>query len=111
MLFLDSGISSDDKISQLASEVITLKHVEVESSIIATTCWNINDSDDIESDQLVPITIPTELQITVVVFGDQSENETLYQNTGYLFDNFDPSDSEYKLCLHQILVVYTCTCL
>ena len=91
MLFPDnSGISSDDKISQLASEVITLKHIEVESSIIATTCWN--ESDSIESEHLVPISIPVELQITVAVLGDKSEDETLYQNTRYLFDNFDPSE-------------------
>ena len=88
MLFLDSGtISSDDKILQLASEVITLRHIEVESSIIATTCWN-----DIESEHLVPIAIPVELQITISGLGDQSEDETLYQNTRYLFDNFDPSE-------------------
>ena len=43
MLFLDFD-ASDTALSSLTSEVVTLKHIDVESSIIATTCWDENDA-------------------------------------------------------------------
>ena len=93
-LFLDDSGESDSTLSDLTSEVVTLKHTDVESFIIATTCWEENDAIpdiDTDCDDLVPVTIPTNLKITVTMLEDQSENESLYEDTKQLYETFDPS--------------------
>lgn len=92
-LFLDS-VESDGPLPNLTSEVVTLKHTDVESFIIATTCWDENDAiPDIDTDRgdLVPVAIPTDLKISVTQLGDQSESELLYEDTRNLYETFDPS--------------------
>ena len=100
-LFLDSDIDvSDSRLSSLASEVVTLKRTDVESFIIATTCWDENDAiPDIATDRddLIPVAITTDLKISVIVLGDQSESESLYEDTRQLYENFDPS-KVYAVC-------------
>lgn len=93
ILFLDSD-ESDGTLSDPTSEVVTLKHTDVESFIIATTCWDENDAIpdiDTDCDDLVPVAIPTNLKITVTMLEDQSENESLYEDTRQLYETFDPS--------------------
>lgn len=93
MLFLNSDVT-DDSVSHLVSEVITLTHISVMTSIIATTCWNEDDSSatipDVDDEDEVPIAIPIELEISVKILEAQSEDERLYHSTKELFDNFDP---------------------
>ena len=92
-LFLDS-IESDCPLPRLASEVVTLKHTNVESSIIATTCWDENDAIpdiDTDDDNIVPVAIPADLKISVTLLANQSENESLYEDTRKLYETFDPS--------------------
>ena len=94
MVFLNSDVT-DESVSHLASEIVSLTHVSVVTSIIATTCLNEDAPDqqiselDYEND--TPIAIPIELEISVHVLRDQSEEERLYQCTRELFDNFDPT--------------------
>ena len=86
--------ASDTALPSLSSEVVTLKHTDVESFIIATTCWDENDAmPDIATDRddLVPVAIPADLKISLTVLGDQSENESLYEDTRQLYETFDPT--------------------
>ena len=92
-LFLDSG-ELDGPLPNLTSEVVTLKHTDVESFIIATTCWDENDAiPDVDNDHgdLVPIAIPTNLKISITLLGDQSEDESLNEDTRQIYETFDPS--------------------
>jgi hypothetical protein len=92
-LFLDS-VESLGPLPNLTSEVVTLNRTDVESFIIATTCWDENDAiPDIDTDHgdLVPVAIPTDLKISVTLLGDQSESESLYEDTRNLYETFDPS--------------------
>ena len=93
-VFLNSDVT-DDCISSLVSDVVTLTHISVESSIIATACWNddsepnsleeITDADD----QKIPIAIPMDLSIEVSLIKSRSgNNEELYQMTRHLFEGF-----------------------
>ena len=93
-VFLNSDVT-DDCISSLVSDVVTLTHVSVESSIIATACWNddskpnsleeITDADN----QKIPIAIPMDLSIEVSLIKSRSgNNEELYQMTRHLFEGF-----------------------
>ena len=87
ILFLDSDLCND-RIAQLASKVVTLTQVSIETSIIATTCFDENDASlDIDEDA-IPVAIPTVLDLAVTVLREQSESESLYGNTRYLYDNF-----------------------
>ena len=94
VLILDSDVSDSSSLTSLASEVVTLKHTNVESFIIATTCWDENDAiPDIaaDHDDLIPVAIPADLKISVSLLKDQSENEALYEDTRQLYEHFDPS--------------------
>ena len=96
MLIISSDILElDDSISHLISEVLYLTHVSIESSIIATTCWNDGNNQDelsgLEDEGQIPVAIPIELAIKVSVLKDESDYESLYDNTMELYDNFDPS--------------------
>ena len=82
MLFLDTDVTSsrcNEKVSHLELEVITVMSIGVESSIIATTCWNREEKNyiipDIDNDIHIPIAIPTDLKIYVTVFGDKLEED------------------------------------
>ena len=93
-LFLDSD-QSDCPLPCLPSEIVTLKHTDVESFVIATTCWDENDAIpniDSDHDDLIPVAIPTDLKISVTLLADQSENESLYEDTRQLYETFDPSN-------------------
>ena len=90
MVFLNSDVTNES-ITSLDSEVITLTHISVESSIIATN-WNEGEDDinDIyECD--CPISIPIYLDIAVELLEEDDDYEDLYDNTMELFDNFNPS--------------------
>ena len=92
MIFLNSDVT-DDSISHLVSEIITLTHMSIESSLIAT-CWDgesesLSTTDNDENESL--ISIPINLDIVVdVINDDDSDYEDLYDNTMELFDNFNP---------------------
>lgn len=87
ILFLHSD-SCNERIAHLASKVVTLTQVSIESSVIATTCFDGNDiSLDIDEDA-VPVAIPTDLNITITVLQEQSESNSLYEDTRHLYDNF-----------------------
>lgn len=93
LLFLNSDVT-DESVSHLVSEVITLTHVSIMSSIIASTCWNGEDDDllpEVTDEDHIPVAIPTELEISVSILKAQSEDEELYHSTRELFDNFDPT--------------------
>ena len=94
-VFLNSDVT-DDCISSLVSDVVTLTHISVESSIIATTCWDDDNSDsDSPEDttdadnQKIPIAIPMDLSIEVSIIKSRpGNNEELYQMTRHLFEGF-----------------------
>ena len=94
MLFLNSDVT-EDSVLHLVSEVISLTHISVMTSIIATTCWNGEHNSDVipevSGEDQIPVAIPIELEISVSILEAQSEDEELYYNTKELFDNFDPS--------------------
>lgn len=93
-LFLNSDVT-DDSISHLVSEVVTMTHVSIESSIIATTCWNDESKPNVleeigdENKSCMPIAIPMDLKIEISVIESQpGNNEDLYQTTRQLFEGF-----------------------
>ena len=93
-VFLNSDVT-DDNISSLVSDVVTLTHVSIESSIIATACWNDetkpNSQEEITdaNNQKIPIAIPVDLSIEVSLLTSRSgHNEELYQFTRHLFEGF-----------------------
>ena len=70
-LFLNSDLlqECDENITQLDTEIVTLVDTRVQTSIVATTCWdtqeeipNIEDPCDTRHS---PLCIPTNLKITV----------------------------------------------
>ena len=82
MLFVDSDMTSlecENKVSHLESEVVTLMGVSVESSMIATTCWNREEKNyvipDIDYKVHIPIAIPIDLKISITVYGDKLEED------------------------------------
>ena len=88
VLFLDYN-TYDDKIAQLESEVITLNQVNVETSIVATSCLNeTEDIPDIDDDNTTPVAIPIDLKISLSINGDDFEDEVLYEDTRQLYNNF-----------------------
>ena len=93
-VFLNSDVS-DDSISRLVSDIVTIMHSSIESSIIATTCWNDESNQSLlvkvenDNNQCMPLAIPTDLNITVSIIGSQTEsNEELYKMTRQLFEDF-----------------------
>ena len=67
-LFLNSDLlqESDENISQLDTEIVTLLHTNVEASIVATTCWDtLDEIPSLSDDKLRPVCIPTNLKIAV----------------------------------------------
>ena len=94
MLFLNSDVT-DDSVSHLISEVITLTHVSIVTSIIATTCFNEDGADEhlskLNDENDIPVAIPIELEISIHILKAQSDQEDLHHCTKELFDNFDPT--------------------
>lgn len=95
MIFLNSDVT-DDTITHLASEIITLTCVSVELSIIATCAHEEEEQIQFESENEIeqdcPISIPINLDIVVdIINDDECDYEELYGNTMHLFDNFNPS--------------------
>ena len=97
-IFLNSDVT-DDNVACLVSEVVTMTHVSIESSIIATTCTDVQSNQNeleveeiTESEQCIPIAIPVDLKIEVSVIKSQpGNNEDLYQMTRELFEGFHSS--------------------
>lgn len=92
MIFLNSDVT-DDSISHLVSEVITLTHVSIESALIATS-GNSEEEEENEywNEGESLISIPISLDISVdIISDDESDYEDLYDNTMNLFDNFNPT--------------------
>ena len=92
-VFLNSDVS--DSISNLVSDVVTISHSSIESSIVASTCWsdesspNSLEKNENDNNWCMPFAIPTDLNITVSIIGSQSEsNKELYQMTRQLIEDF-----------------------
>ena len=91
-MFLNCDVS-DDSLSHLVSDVVTMTYVGMESSIVATSCW-IDDQNsflEIKDDdgQCLPVAIPTDLSIDVSVIESQPANsEELYHTTRKLYEGF-----------------------
>ena len=72
-LFADSEeCSENEKIAQLDSEVVTLTCTKVESSIVASTCWDreAEITGEIQSslnDDVIPLFIPADLKLKVAL--------------------------------------------
>lgn len=90
-IFLNCDVS-DDNISCLVSDVVTMTHVAIKTSVIATACWvdhnslvEIKDDDD----QSLPVAIPTDLNIEVSLLEPQPmHDDELYRTTRQLFEGF-----------------------
>lgn len=93
MIFLNSDVT-DDSITHLASGIITLTHVSVELSIIATCSSEGEDRILSENtrEEDCPFSIPINLDIVVdIINDDERDYEELYGTTMNLFDNFNPA--------------------
>ena len=91
ILFPDSSMS-EDSFEHLASEVVTLSQINVETSIIASSCTSnghAGRSDD-DDEEIVPVAIPTNLKISLTILDDECEDEDLYADTRDLFNNYNP---------------------
>ena len=91
-MFLNCDVT-DDSLSHLVSDVVTMTYVGMESSVVATSCWvdDQNSLSEIKDDdgQCLPVAIPTDLSIDVSVIESQpAKSEELYHTTRKLFENF-----------------------
>ena len=75
-LFLpDDESSENEKIAHLDMEVITLMSVNTESSVVATTIWDRKDDiPNLDDDNIVPVSIPTDLKIKVTFLNDKEHH-------------------------------------
>ena len=94
ILFPDSNMS-EESLEHLASEVVSLNQMKVETSIIATTCvsGSCHDqrfSEREDEEEAIPVAIPADLKISLAVLDDQMEDEELYADTRDLYSNFNP---------------------
>ena len=80
--------------SHMLSEVVTLKRIFTETSLIATECAN-DESEGSDDEESVPdsvVDIPLSLDIEVVIIPPAGSGvEKLYMDTRQLFQGFNPS--------------------
>ena len=89
MLYISSE-TSDDLPVHLTSEVVKLTHASVETSLIATSCWE--GSSVPSEEENIPIEIPIHLDIEIIVIpSEETQNQRLFSNTRDLYESFDPS--------------------
>ena len=104
-IFLNCDVA-DVSISHLASDVVTMMHVSVESSIIATNCSS--DGQDstlleetmVNTDQCLPVVIPAHLNIAVSIIDLQhGNNEELHLMTRQLYERFQSTKIPATSCV------------
>ena len=89
MLYISSE-TSDDLPVHLTSEVVNLSHSSIETSLIATSCWEGSVAPSEEEN--IPIEIPIHLDIEVtIISSEESQNQQLFSDTRDLYEKFDPS--------------------
>jgi hypothetical protein len=88
MLYMRSFESSDDLPLHLTSDVVTLTHTVIESSIIASTCWEYEKPGELSEEDKALVAIPTDLDIEVAFLGRESDDEELYKSTRSYFEKF-----------------------
>ena len=88
MLYMHSELSTDDLPLHLTSDVVTLVHTAVESSIIASTCWELDRQEELTEEDKALVAIPMDLDIEVTFLGRESDDEQLYKSTRSYFERF-----------------------
>ncbi|XP_064395371.1 uncharacterized protein LOC135342551 isoform X2 [Halichondria panicea] len=90
MLYVTNETQAESEFPlDLTTEMITLTHTSIETSIVATTYWG-DDETGLTEEDFMPLAIPLELEIEITVLKDESEAEDLYSNTTTLLNTFDP---------------------
>ena len=69
--------------------MVTLTHTAVESSIIASTCWEYERQDELSEEDRALVAIPIDLDIEVTFLGRESDDEQLYESTRSYFEKFN----------------------
>ena len=80
--------SAEDLPLHLTSDVVTLTHTAIESSIIASTCWEYEQQGELSEEDQALVAIPTDLDIEVMFLGRESDDEQLYESTRSYFEKF-----------------------
>ena len=81
--------TSDDLPLHLTTDMVTLSHTAIESSIIASTCWEYDKQEvELSEEDRALVAIPTDLDIEVAFLGRESEDEKLYESTRSYFEKF-----------------------
>ena len=81
--------TSDDLPLHLTTDMVTLSHTAIESSIIASTCWEYEKQEvELSEEDRALVAIPTDLDIEVNFLGRESEDEQLYESTRCYFEKF-----------------------
>lgn len=83
-----SSEPSDDLPLHLTSDMVTLTHTAIESSIIASTCWECEKQEELSEEDRALVAIPTDLDIEVMFLGRESDDEQLYESTRSYFKKF-----------------------
>ncbi len=87
MLFTRSE-NSEDLPYHLTSDMVMLTHTTIESSIIASTCWEYDRDEELSEEDRALVAIPTDLDIEVTFLGKESEAEQLCEETKSYFEKF-----------------------
>lgn len=80
--------TSEDLPLHLTSDMVTLTHITIESSIIASTCWEYEQQGGLSEEDQALVAIPTDLDIEVTFLGRESDDEQLYESTRSYFKKF-----------------------
>lgn len=88
MLYIHSEPFEDLPL-HLTADMVTLMHTVVESSIIASTCWEYEQQGDLSDEDHALVAIPIDLDIEVTFLGRESDDATLYESTRSYFEKFN----------------------
>lgn len=88
MMYMRSSEPSEDLPLHLTSDVVTLSHMTIESSIIASTCWEYEQQGELSEEDQALVAIPIDLDIEVTFLGRESDDEELYASTRSYFEKF-----------------------
>lgn len=81
--------TTDELPLHLTSDMVTLTQTAIETSIIASTCWEEGRQWELSEEDRALVAIPIDLDIEVTFSGRESDDRQLYESTRSLFEKFD----------------------
>ena len=87
MMYIRSEMPEDLPL-HLTTDMVTLTHTTVESSIIASTCWEYEKREELSEEDQALVAIPINLDIEIIFLGRESEDKQLCESTKNFFEKF-----------------------